>query len=387
MEAPMMSEQRNMKRNRTEWGINVFVCALILLAGFALLSFHWRADYALRWLVISGGICIYHFVFLFRQLKANYLIGGEGALLPSLGMANQITSARAVMTAALAGFLFSPLPPDWLAWLPGMLYLLSSILDFLDGYIARVSHRATRLGELLDLKWDGAGVLIGAILAIQYGQVPVGYLLVGIARYLFMFGGWLRRIQGLPVYELDPNMLRRALAGTQMGFIAVVLLPVFKPPATQVAAVLFMLPFIIGFLRDWLWVSGQLGRPTEKKAGPMSAVRAVIYMGLPLFLRLALVGLLARVLLIQNSSGEPQTAILVVAGLALPALLLGAAGRIISLAVLFMSGFGLQITPLDWGYWLILFFSILLFLFGTGRFSLWKPEEWLIYHRPGEAQQ
>lgn len=387
MEAPMMSEQRNMKQNRNEWGIDVFLCALFLLAGFALLSLLWQANYALRWLVISGGICIYHFVFLFRHLKENCLSGGEGAVLPSLGLANQITSARAVMTAALAGFLFSPLPPDWLAWLPGTLYLLSSILDFLDGYTARATHRVTRLGELLDLKWDGAGVLIGAILAIQYGQVPVGYLLVGMARYLFVFGGWLRRIQGLPVYELDPNMLRRALAGTQMGFIAVVLLPVFKPPATQVAAVLFMLPFIIGFLRDWLWVSGQIGRTAEQRAGSMNSVRTVIQIGLPLFLRLALAGLLARVLLIQSSSGESQAAILLVAGLALPALLLGAAGRIISLAVLFMSGFGLQVTPLDWGYWLILFFSILLFLFGTGRFSLWKPEEWLIYHRPGEVQQ
>ena len=91
-------------------------------------------------------------------------------------------------------------------------------------------------------------MLAACLLLIQYGQAPVWYILVGLARYLFVFGLWLRQKMGLTNYPLPPNRIRRGLAGSQMGFIAVILLPVFTPPATLVAATLFMTPFSIAFL-------------------------------------------------------------------------------------------------------------------------------------------
>jgi CDP-diacylglycerol--glycerol-3-phosphate 3-phosphatidyltransferase len=97
-------------------------------------------------------------------------------------------------------------------------------MDFLDGYVARVTHRTSRLGEILDMHWDGFGVLVASWLLVLYGQVQAWYLVVGLARYLFVAGMQIRERRGLTNYPLPPSMTRRAMAGAQMGFIAVVLL-------------------------------------------------------------------------------------------------------------------------------------------------------------------
>ena len=383
MQSDRLAQTDIIQKLRKEWGLTALVAVLLLAGGFSLLQVHWNRLYAVLWLLIASAITLHQFSFLWQHLADNR--SQDGQLFETLGPANQITILRAVLTGVLAGFLPGAWPQGWLAWAPGGLYLLVATLDFVDGYVARVTHRTTRLGELLDMKWDGAGVLVGAALAVRYAQVPAWFLLVALARFIFLFGEWYLRRTGHPLYELDPSMIRRALAGMQMGFIAVVLLPVFTPPATQVAATLFMLPFLIHFTRDFLWVSGRIGpRAASGQAWhSLGQVRA----WLPLGLRAVQIVLLALVLLEQANAGFAQIWIVLVAALALPAILIGAAGRVVALGVLLMSGFALQAAPLHWLYWSILLSSTLLFVFGTGRFSLWKPEEWLIYHRAGEARQ
>jgi CDP-diacylglycerol--glycerol-3-phosphate 3-phosphatidyltransferase len=44
------------------------------------------------------------------------------------------------------------------------------------------------------------------------------------------------------------------MAGLQMVFLGLVLLPLLSPPITHVAAVLILLPFLAGFLLDWQMV-------------------------------------------------------------------------------------------------------------------------------------
>jgi CDP-diacylglycerol--glycerol-3-phosphate 3-phosphatidyltransferase len=122
------------------------------------------------------------------------------------------------------------------------------VIDCFDGYLARLHNEVTRLGAMMDMSLDGLGMLIGVLLLIQFGQVPALILLVGLARYLFLLGIWIRRRIGKPIYELPENPLRRQFAGAQMGFIGVILFPVFSPPGTYLAAMLFALPFFLGFL-------------------------------------------------------------------------------------------------------------------------------------------
>ena len=44
------------------------------------------------------------------------------------------------------------------------------------------------------------------------------------------------------------------MAGLQMAFLGIVLLPLFDPPITDVAAILILVPFLAGFLIDWQMV-------------------------------------------------------------------------------------------------------------------------------------
>ncbi len=237
---------------RIKWS-GLAAASLVLLVVISInLQKAWSRTDGLRWLALACGISLYLFTTFWRALEENRHPEGQ-SLSPDLGWANLITLARGLLLASLAGFLFTVRPPGWLAWVPAGLYLIASLADYLDGYLARTSGHETVLGEILDLSLDGLGVLIASLVAYYHGQIPVWFLAVGAARYLYLIVLRWRKHRGLPWYELPSSDNRRALAGVQMGFISVILLPVFKPPGTHLAASLFMLPFLGGFLRDgWI---------------------------------------------------------------------------------------------------------------------------------------
>ena len=58
--------------------------------------------------------------------------------------------------------------------------------------------------------------------------------------------------------DLPHSFRRRAYAGVQMGIITAMLVPLFTPPSTTIAATFFMLPFLGGFLYDWFLVTGRI---------------------------------------------------------------------------------------------------------------------------------
>lgn len=385
MEIEATNQQQHIQNMRREWLLYALATGLFLAGGFFLLRQAWDIGFVLRWLIAAAALAGYLFAFLWRHLPENRPQGMiEASVFPTLGLANGITITRAVLIAALGGFVFLPPERGWAAWAPGLLYLVAAIMDYLDGYAARITRRTSQLGEALDMQWDSIGVLAGALILVVYGQAPVLYLLVGVARYWFLFGLWVHRRRGLPVLNLPTSRFRRPLAGVQMGYIAVALLPVFAPPFTWIAAVLFMLPHQAGFIRDFVSVTG-LAKRNEARERSSTHTGWDLQNAVILVIRALLIGLLVNLALHQAGSAVTSIGVLVIAGLAALALLLGVTGRIVALVLLLLAGAGLQTTPLEWRYWFILFFSAVLFLTGTGRFSLWRPEDWLIDHRAGEA--
>ena len=212
---------------------------------------------------------------------------GEQQLLPTLGWGNRLTLLRGILVAGLVGFLVLPAARRMDRLGSGDPVHAFRRGRFLRWLRSAVTRHATRLGEILDMSFDGVGVLAAAWLGVAYGQLPLWYISIGLARYLFLAGSWLRRRMGKPLYDMPPSVMRRVLAGFQMGFLAVVLWPLLGPPATVIAAYYFGVPFLVGFLRDWLYVSGVLqpGRATP------GWLQALVARWLPLILRLALVAL------------------------------------------------------------------------------------------------
>ena len=367
---------------RRSWWAFFVISLASLAAAYLLLRLAWQPELAARWLVLPALTLAYLLSVLWRNLEANHR-QGESALLPTLGWGNLLTLGRGLLTAMLLGFLGLPQPQSWLAWLPGILYVLSDAADFFDGFVARRTNHTTRLGEIMDMSFDGLGVLAAALLSVQYGQVPLWYLVIALARPLFLAGLWLRKRWQLPIYELPPSLSRRIFAGLQMGFLAAVLLPIFSPPGTHIAAALFGLPLLAGFLRDWLYVSGALKPRQAGSATQSSAAR-----WLPTLLRMAVLALNLPFLTAWMNGFPDQPLTLALLGglnaILVLALFLGVMPRIAAIGALCALGFYQMLAPLaPLQITLALIYAAILFV-GGGAFSLWTPEETLFQRRAGE---
>lgn len=220
------------------------------------------ATVAVTWLAAAAVPTGYTLWFLRRSLDLNHppeggpLTDGGVRVHPTLGLANGLTVTRGWLYASVAGFLLV-VPPSGSAWrwVPALFYGTGVLLDRLDGTVARILGRRTVLGERLDMAFDTLGFLVVPLVGVVWGQLPVWYLSISAARYLFRLGCWVRRSRGHPVGDLPESRVRRPLAALQMVFITVALLPVTSPALVRPVATLVMLPSLAVFLRDYLAVT------------------------------------------------------------------------------------------------------------------------------------
>jgi CDP-diacylglycerol--glycerol-3-phosphate 3-phosphatidyltransferase len=223
---------------RREW-------ALLTAAGLAALS----AAALHRPASLAGSLPVWAWCsfLLYRFLPDNRRDEG-GELLPGLGAPTRITLLRGLLTALTAGHLRIP-------EVSAPSYAAAAILDGLDGRVARRWKRETLLGSKLDLEIDALGVLVATVSGVALEKLPLWYLVIGLARYLFVLGIEARKRSRRPLRDLDPKRARRFLAGCQMGFLAAALWPQVPPALSRAAAYPFGALTLAMFLRDWRFVS------------------------------------------------------------------------------------------------------------------------------------
>ncbi|TKB27652.1 CDP-alcohol phosphatidyltransferase family protein [Desulfopila sp. IMCC35006] len=334
-------------------------------------------------------VAIYLQQYLSGHLASNHRFFEEGQLFSTLGAANWITLLRAGAIVALAGFL--PLAmqsqgleiSNGLSWAPGLIYLGISLADLCDGFVARRQGKETELGKRLDIETDAAGLLVASLLAVALGQVPVIYLLVGLAYYPFILGISLRQKSALPVVALRSRPYSRIIAGCQMGLVGMVLLPIFNPPFTFVAAYIFMTPLLVGFLRDWLVVSCRIKTDADQQAGLDHWLRSLMTK-VPIVLRLIiLVGGIYS--FIDPGDYRLPLAWQLALSLCILAAIVGFMGR--SAALFLVLLLGSTLSPLGTSFFSGTLFvsAAALMLSGTGTMSLWAPEDRILYRRNENA--
>jgi CDP-diacylglycerol--glycerol-3-phosphate 3-phosphatidyltransferase len=232
-----------------------------LLLGFAVIAMLQSPWAAGSWLTAATAFGALELYLLRQVLPFNYRLSDK-RIFTGFTAATGITLLRGACIATLGGFLLPPWPSVWksanrFAWLPGVLYLVNTALDFWDGRWARSKGQATRLGELLDTRFDALGLLAAALLAVVYGRLPPFYLAVGAAYYLQKTAVHIRRALGKACYEQKARPLARFLAGVQMGFTGIALLPLLPTELLQIAAVVISVPFLAGFVVDWRQITGK----------------------------------------------------------------------------------------------------------------------------------
>ncbi|MEJ2748877.1 MAG: hypothetical protein P8183_13385, partial [Anaerolineae bacterium] len=226
---------------RRRWLATAVLWYALLGLGYWLLAPVW--PHAGRWAVIAGLVMIYGLWVLWAGLPHNHR-AGETAVLATLGWGNGLTLMRGLAISLIAGFLFSPWPGGALAWLPMLLYTTADVADYME--------------------FDGLGMLVVSLLAVWYGQLPIWYLSLGLARYLFVLGLWWREKRHLPVHEITPSVHRRIFAGFQMGFMSAVLWPIIPPAGATIAGTIFATATAVSFLRDWLVAIGRIDPQTVR---------------------------------------------------------------------------------------------------------------------------
>ncbi|MXR41267.1 CDP-alcohol phosphatidyltransferase family protein [Halobaculum sp. WSA2] len=219
------------------------------------------------WLLPAAVVVAWEAVFLSRRTGLNHPPGDPNAVADGLGVANAVTLGRGLLYAGVAGFVLTgPISGTW-AWAPALLYGSGAALDAVDGAVARRLGHPTVLGEKLDMGTDTLGFLVAPLAGVAWGRIPIWYLSLSAARYLFKLGRWRRQRHGLPVFDLPPSRVRRPLAGVQMAFIAVALAPVLPPSVVAVIAAVVVVPSLAVFARDYLVVAGRIGGEGDRSNG------------------------------------------------------------------------------------------------------------------------
>jgi CDP-diacylglycerol--glycerol-3-phosphate 3-phosphatidyltransferase len=390
-------------RLQSAWWTAFCISLLFIMAGFSWLYVFWRPFAAFQWMLQSAAINTYMLWLLWTGLRKNRL-RQKAVLQYTVGVANWLTIGRGFLIGALGGFLFQEPPgsaagADGLIWLPGAIYTVAILMDYLDGYIARIMRSETRLGQWLDTKIDALGLLVAPVLAIGYDRLPIYYIGVSLAYYLFQFGIWHRSQNNRPVIEIKAHPAKRMIAGFQMGLVATALFPVFSGPAMTIAATIFMIPLLAGFLRDAL-VAGGYARINELQQ--TSWDRHIDFLStrwLPVFLRLiiCLTGIyFLYEFVVTPATGDHSDTIEVLEAAmpynlpAIPpfaiAVVLIAAGFVARIAALLISVLVAgALTAWDSPFCLFFLLScaLTLMLTGSGIGSIWQPEDKLFLERQG----
>ena len=204
-----------------------------------------------RFLVGVGVLLVVQLLVFRRALEAARREAGP----QRLTLATGVTIHRGAALALLAGVLAVGEPSGALVWAPSVLFAIAASLDAVDGAVARATDAVTEFGGRLDVEVDALTVLVGSTAAVLVGAAPVAFLAVGLARYGFVAGIWLRRRRGRPVFDLPPSQTRRGLGAAAMAVIWLALLPIPGPRLTWYLTTAVLVPFLLQFGRDWLAVS------------------------------------------------------------------------------------------------------------------------------------
>lgn len=164
------------------------------------------------------------------------------------GPANQITLVRALLVAGLAILVGQP-ATSIVAWRVVVIAIVATLLDGVDGWVARRTGTVSAFGTRFDMETDAALILVLAILAWQYGKAGPWVLLSGLLRYLFVAAAWVWPWMRGP---LASSLRGKIICVVQIVALIVAIAPTIAPPTSSVVAAVALLALCYSFLVDTL---------------------------------------------------------------------------------------------------------------------------------------
>lgn len=181
---------------------------------------------ALFLLKVSACLAVIAGIVFLRISKANHPHAAFGA-------ANCVTAVRALLVALIAGVIGEPRTPG-LAAAAATLAIVVTMMDGVDGWLARRSGMSSAFGARFDMEVDALLIMALSVLAWTYDKAGAWVIASGLLRYLFVVAGWIWPWMERP---LRPSRRRQTVCVIQIvGLIAIVLPMVTRPISAGVAA-------------------------------------------------------------------------------------------------------------------------------------------------------
>jgi phosphatidylglycerophosphate synthase len=217
----------------------VALAAVVALAGAARAALPLGDAYALKAAVLFAGVTGLSIGFLQQHHPFE-----------RFGPANQITTLRAMLVALVAALVGEARVPA-IATAAVAASLAVTLLDGVDGWLARRHEIASRFGARFDMEVDALLILALSVLAWRHGKAGAWVVASGTMRYLFVAAGalapWLRG-------ALEASRRRQAICVVQIASLAIVMLPAVEPPISAWLAGAALAALTYSFLVDTLWL-------------------------------------------------------------------------------------------------------------------------------------
>ncbi|PKG53738.1 MULTISPECIES: CDP-alcohol phosphatidyltransferase family protein [Vreelandella] len=174
----------------------------------------------------------------------------------SLGWANRVTLARAVLVALLAGALaanaFVEVIWQWLA-----IAVIALLLDGVDGWIARRTKSHSLFGARFDMELDALLILLLCAGLLRLESLGLWVLMIGGMRYLFVAASWPFPWLAEPLFE---SFRRKAVCVWQVVALLLALTPLTSHLVASLLAISALLSLLYSFGIDVWWLSRKTRR-------------------------------------------------------------------------------------------------------------------------------
>lgn len=105
-----------------------------------------------------------------------------------MNLANKLTMFRIILVPIFMFFLLAKVFPSYGQYVAAVIFIIASITDSLDGYIARSRNQITKFGKFMDPLADKLLVSAALISLIELDQLPAWIVFVIIAREFAITG-------------------------------------------------------------------------------------------------------------------------------------------------------------------------------------------------------
>ena len=152
-----------------------------------------------------------------------------------MNLPNKLTVVRMALVPFFVAALLLSMTNDSLKWVALALFVIASLTDFADGYIARKYNLITNFGKFMDPLADKILTISGMICLIELGRIPSWIVCIIVAREFIISG--FRLIAAENGVVIAANMWGKLKTNFQMFMI---IFMIMKIPQLQIVTNILM---------------------------------------------------------------------------------------------------------------------------------------------------